>query len=501
VRRRRFARRASGYRPTVIALPDAVRRTDPSAVALIAGDVGGSLTYGALADRIDRTAGGLRERGVGPGRLVAVAVPLGIDGIVAYLGVQAAGAAAVMLYPRSPRPELEARLAAIETDLLIVGDDVAYPSGIAVARPAGATGHSDLPTLDAPAGELEPVDPESPAAILFTSGVAGAPRPVRLTHTNLGVVQLGMIEQPSSGLGRTTVALALLPISHVFGLNSLVGTMLRAGAAIVTLDRFDPLQSLELVARHGVTAISAVPQMWSAWSRTDAPDDAMRTVTRATSSAAHLPPDVAERIRERFGVRVAAGYGLTETGGTICLDDPLEPVLNTVGRPLAGTEIRLVDDDGEDAEPGDPAEIWLRGGSVFAGYAGAFADQAALEPGGWLRTGDIGVVADDGRLMIVDRVKDVIIVGGFNVTPTEVEDVLLLHPTVSAALVVGEADDRSGERVVAYVVPHAGATIDAAALVEHCAANVARYKVPARIEVRDDVPTTTSGKTVRRLLP
>jgi long-chain acyl-CoA synthetase len=225
----------------------------------------------------------------------------------------------------------------------------------------------------------------------------------------------------------------------------------------------------------------------------------MRTVTRATSSAAHLPPDVAERVRERFGVRIAAGYGLTETAGTICLDDPLDPVLNTVGRPLGATEIRLVDDDGEDAEPGDPAEIWLRGPSIFAGYADAL-DEVALEPGGWCRTGDIGVLADDGRLMIVDRAKDVIIVGGFNVTPTEVEDVLLIHPTVSAALVVGEPDDRSGERVVAYVVARAGAAIDATALIEHCAANVARYKVPARIEVRDDVPRTTSGKTVRRLI-
>jgi long-chain acyl-CoA synthetase len=140
-------------------------------------------------------------------------------------------------------------------------------------------------------------------------------------------------------------------------------------------------------------------------------------------------------------------------------------------------------------------------GPRFAGYVGANASDEVVEPGGWCRTGDIGVLADDGRLMIVDRAKDVIIVGGFNVTPTEVEDVLLLHPTVSAALVVGEADDRSGERVVAYVVAHAGATVDATALIEHCAAHVARYKVPARIEVRDDVPMTTSGKTVRRLLP
>ena len=296
------------------------------------------------------------------------------------------------------------------------------------------------------------------------------------------------------------MALALLPISHVFGLNSLVGTMLRAGATVVMLDRFDPLESLELVARLGITTISAVPQMWAAWSSSDAADDAMRTVTRATSSAAHLPPEVAKHVRERFGVRIAAGYGLTETAGTICLDDPLDPLLNTVGRPLGETEIRLLDDDGDEAEPGDPAEIWVRGPSVFSGYVGTFADVGAITPDGWYRTGDVGVLADDGRLMIVDRLKDVIIVGGFNVTPSEVEDVLLTHPMVSSALVVGEADERSGERVVAYVVPRAGVAVDAAVLISHCADHVARYKVPARIEVRDDLPTTPTGKTVRRLL-
>jgi long-chain acyl-CoA synthetase len=483
----------------VIALTDAVRRTDPNAVALIDGKGGGSLTYGALVDRIDRTAAGLRERGIGLGRRVAVAAPLGIDGIVAYLGVQAAGAAAVMLYPRSPRPELEARLADVEPDLLIVGDDVVVPTGIDVVRPAASSGTSDWPTLDG-SGPSDRIDPDALAAILFTSGVAGPPRPVGLTHRNLGVVQNAMIEQPSSGLGRSTVALAVLPISHVFGLNSLVGTMLRAGATVVTLDRFDPLESLEMVARHGITTISAVPQMWSAWASADTPDDAMRTVTRATSSAAHLPADVAKHVRERFGVRIAAGYGLTETAGTIFLDDAVDPLLNTVGRPLGDTELRLVDDEGDEAEPGDPAEVWVRGPSVFSGYVGAFADVAAVTSDGWYRTGDVGVLADDGRLMIVDRLKDVIIVGGFNVTPSEVEDVLLRHPMVSAALVVGETDDRSGERVVAYVVPRPGAAIDTAVLISHCADHVARYKVPARIELRDDLPTTPTGKTVRRLL-
>ncbi len=345
-----------------MALVDAVRRTDPNATALVDGKGGGSLTYGALVDRVDRTAAGLRARGIGPGRCVAIATPLGADGIVAYLGVQAAGAAAVMLYPRSPRPEIEARLVAVEPDLLIVGEDVAVPDGIQIARPAGSAGTNDSPILDgSPAPE--PVDPSATAAILFTSGVAGPPRPVGLTHANLGAVQQAMIEQPSSGLGQSTVALALLPISHVFGLNSLVGTMLRAGATVVMLDRFDPRESLDLVARYGITTISAVPQMWAAWSSSDAPDDAMRTVTRATSSAAHLPPEVAKHVRERFGVRIAAGYGLTETAGTICLDDPLDPLLNTVGCPLGETEIRLLDEDGDEAELGDPAEI-LGAGSV-----------------------------------------------------------------------------------------------------------------------------------------
>jgi long-chain acyl-CoA synthetase len=226
----------------------------------------------------------------------------------------------------------------------------------------------------------------------------------------------------------------------------------------------------------------------------------MRTVTRATSSADHLPAAVAKQVHERFGVRIAAGYGLTETAGTICLDDPLNPVLNTVGRPLGDTQLRLVDDEGDEAEPGDPAEIWVRGPSVFGGYVGTFADVPAVTSDGWYRTGDVGVVGDDGRLMIVDRLKDVIIVGGFNVTPSEVEDVLLRHPMVSAALVVGEADDRSGERVVAYVVPRPGAAVDAAVLISHCADHVARYKVPARIVLRDDLPTTLTGKPVRRLL-
>ena len=206
-------------------------------------------------------------------------------------------------------------------------------------------------------------------------------------------------------------------------------------------------------------------------------------------------------MRERFGVRIAAGYGLTETAGTICLDDPLDPLLNTVGRPLGDTELRLVDDEGDEAEQGDPAEIWVRGPSVFSGYVGAFADVPALTPDGWYRTGDVGVLADDGRLMIVDRLKDVIIVGGFNVTPSEVEDVLLdasdgLGARSSSARPTTAPASASWRTWCLAPVP----TVDTAVLISHCADHVARYKVPARIELRDDLPTTNTGKTVRRLL-
>jgi long-chain acyl-CoA synthetase len=224
----------------------------------------------------------------------------------------------------------------------------------------------------------------------------------------------------------------------------------------------------------------------------------LASVERATSSAAHLPAAVAEAVYGRFGLRVAAGYGLTETSGTICLDDVSNPTTDTVGRPLGDTVIRLVDEDGYEAEPGEPGEIWVKGSSIFVGYLGAHGP-SALSPGGWCRTGDVGVLDDDGRLTIVDRVKDVIIVGGFNVAPAEVEDVLLSHPSVAGAAVVGEPDERTGERVVAYVVASRD-DLSTDQLLEHCRRHLARYKVPSRVEQRDELPATDSGKWVRRLL-
>ena len=493
-------------------LPDVVATAPASLSALVElreDALGAELrvTYGELADRVARTAAGLFAGSVGVGDRVAIAAPSGIDFVVAYLAVQAVGAAAVLVNHRSPGPEFATRLDLAATDLVVLGDyDVPLPAGLTPLRVAGSQAQQGVSLLDSPPVGLAPVPGGSPAAILFTSGVSGSPRPVILTHDNLTAVQLGLVSQIDSRLGPSTVALAVLPLAHVFGLNSSLGTMLRAGGSIVLLDRFDAANSLKAIARYGVTAVSAVPQMWAMWAALaeggGASGNEFATVLRASASAAHLPPSTAVTVREGFGVAIAAGYGLTETSGTIALEDLAAPSALTVGRPLGEAQLRLVDGDGQVVEEGDRGEIWIGGPSVFAGYVGHEPlSKSMLAPGGWCRTGDVGVLDDEGRLSIVDRIKDVVIVGGFNVAPTEVEDVLVAHPRVGSALVVGEPDARTGERVVAFVVAKAGgAPPDPGDVTEYCRRRLARYKVPSRIEVRRELPTTEGGKAVRRLL-
>jgi long-chain acyl-CoA synthetase len=497
-------------------LPPALAGHEPSATALIEGER--RITYGDLVDRVGRTAGGLRQRGVGRGGRVVVTASNTIDAVVAYLGVQAAGAAAVMLNPRSPRAELAARLQLTHAELVVLGGpDADLPDGLDIVRPCGAPagdGAGDTPELDGPPPPFEAAD-DDVATVLFTSGATGSPHPVALSHANLAAVQRAQIRQAGGRLGPSSVALGALPIAHVFGLNGTVATLLRAGGAVVLVDRFSPGATLDLIARQGVDVVSAVPQMWAAWVAGDARGDELSRVVRAVSSATHLPPAVSDAVRERFGVRVAGGYGLTESSGTILLDDLVDPLPTTVGRPLEGVELCLVDLDvveagldpdlGPDlreveAELGDRGELWVRGPSLFLGYLDDPAATARVSRHGWLRTGDVGVADDDDRITIVDRIKDVVIVSGFNVSPSEVEDVLVDHPSVGAALVVGEADERTGERVVAFVTPSGGAPPEPEALIAHCRSRLARYKVPSRVVVSVELPSTDGGKAVRHLL-
>jgi len=457
---------------------------------------GDRVTYAELSDRVLRTAAALRAAGLADGARVAVAAACTTDGVVAYLGAQAAGLLPVMVSPRSPAAELQRRFDEVDPALVILGASarVEVPEGIRVVRPAGSTaGDAEVLTAE-PAGVTE-VGEDAPAVVLYTSGVSGLPRPVVLTHGNLSATRTGLIAAPGAGLDPRAVAFAGLPMSHVFGLNSIIGTVLQAGGKLVLHETFDPVEAAELVARHRVTALSAVPLMWKALAEVG--DRALfTTIDRATFAASSMPRAVAAAVVESLGLVVAGGFGLTETAGTICHDDPTQPHPGTVGFPLGGAELRVVD-DGEDALPGDIGEIWLRGPSVARAYLdGVLVDRTEQ---GWFRTGDIGVLDDDGRLAIVDRKKDVINISGFNVSPVEVELALMAHEAVDASVVVGEVDhDR--EVVVAHVALGPGRTATESDLIEHCRTQLSRYKVPARVLIHDELPVTESGKAVRRLL-
>jgi long-chain acyl-CoA synthetase len=461
-------------------------------------------TYGELRDQVARMRGALATRGIAPGDRVAILAANNWYFVSAYLAVLGAGAIAVPLNPQSPPAEVERELATTGAKLALVG-----PSGRELAE---AVDRGALPDYEGvvDVADLLAADPaplvdraaDDVAVLLFTSGTAGAPRPAMLTHGNLSANLDQVLANSARPHGVDEVALAVLPLFHVFGLNAVLGVTLRVGGTVVLVERFDPHSTLAEVAEHGVTVLSGVPTMWAAWAALpDVAPAALASVRDAVSGAAALDPAVRRAVRDRLGLDLTEGYGLTEASPAVTSGLGHDAPDGSIGVPLPGVQVRLVDTEGQDALVGDPGEIWVRGPNVFAGYwQDPEASAAALTPDGWLRTGDTAVVDDDGFLWLVDRTKDVIIVSGFNVFPGEVEDVLAMHPAVEAAAVVGVPHPHSGEAVRAYVVVRAGAHVDEDALVEHACRHLARYKCPSSIAFVDELPHGLSGKLLRRAL-
>ena len=242
--------------------------------------------------------------------------------------------------------------------------------------------------------------------------------------------------------------------------------------------------------------------MWSAWaSLSGAPADAFATVRLASSGAAKLDPEVQQAIRRRFDLDLHEGYGLTEASPVVTSGTGLDAPEGSIGVPLPGLRVRLVDPSGDDALVGDAGEVWVQGPNVFAGYwEDPEATAHALTSDGWLRTGDVAVVDDDGFLFLVDRVKDLIIVSGFNVFPAEVEEVLTAHPAVADAAVIGVPHPHSGEAVKAYVVTADGVSVEEDDLIHHCEVHLARYKCPQKVMFVDEIPLSATGKVLRKEL-
>ena len=478
-----------------------------SATALIAPD-DAAITYGELRDRVESLRGGLVAMGVEPGDRVALVLGNTPSFVTSYLAVVGLGAVAVLCNPASPEAELARELRSVTTTFVIAGPTAAaslsrLELGTVIAADGaqieGAAALSDI--HGEPTGITE-TSASDLAVLVFTSGTAGAPKAAMLTHGNL-LANLDQIQRhPGREVQSSDVAFGLLPLFHIFGLNVVLGLTLHAGGSVLLRELFDPVVAAADIERHGVTLLAGAPPMFGAWvAAADAgvSAGAFTKVRLAVSGAAPLAAETARAFEQRFGIPLHEGYGLTEAAPVVTsslLDRPAKP--GSVGVPLPGLEVRLVDEDGEDALEGDPGEIWVKGPNVFAGYwEDAKATSAALAPGGWLRTGDVGVVDDDGEIWLVDRAKDLIIVSGFNVFPAEVEEVLKDHPAVVDAAVIGCPDPRTGERVKAFVVS-ADSDLAPADLTAHCARHLARYKCPAEIEVVDELPHATSGKLLRK---
>jgi long-chain acyl-CoA synthetase len=488
--------------------------TAPERTAL--GWDGGQLTYRELDERVDAGAAALQSLGVAPGDRVALVLGTSAAFVVAAYATLRAGAVIVPLLPGlAPDelrhaiadsgsrtavvgPERAADVAGLRPDLpelvdLLVADDAELPDGAARFDDLLAAAGTPAP-VERGGGEV--------GAIVYTSGTTGRPRGAVLTRGNLAANQ----DQSLAGrfdVGPQDVVLLVLPLAHIYALNVGLGASITAGATMVLVDRFDPELTLRAIADHGVTVVLGAPPMYIAWLESGHLDPAgFGTVRLAVSGAAALPVQVFERFRDVTGIAIEEGYGLTEASPSVASSSMADaPRGGSVGLPLPDVQVRLVDDEGNDVEPGDPGEVWVRGPNVFAGYHNdPEASAAALTPDGWLRTGDVATRDEDGFLYLVDRKKDLIIVNGFNVYPREVERVLHEDERVAQAAAFGVPHVLSGETVVAAVVARAGTQLDPDELAARCRRQLARYKCPTRIDVLPELPTTATGKIRRGVL-
>jgi len=480
-------------------------------VALISRSV--ETTYGELRDQVEHLRGGLAARGVNAGDRVAILCGNNRYFVIAYFATIGLGAVAVPLNPNSPAHEIERELEVVEPRLVLVGPSAAAAwSHVDVSSvdsietvvmaegepPAGAIALDELMTAE-PMPVVD-VERDHVAAMMFTSGTAGPPKAAMLSHRNL----MSNIEQDLTArdhISQGDMVYAVLPMFHIFGLNVVLGVGMSVGATLVLVQRFDPATAVQSIVQRKVTVVPGAPPMWVAFSHFDElPADAFASVRLAVSGASRLAPAVAERMRERFGLEIHEGYGLTEASPVVTSSAGMPTRPGSVGRVLVGQEVRLVDDDGEDVPVGDAGEVWVRGDNVFLGYLNEPEATARVLVDGWLRTGDIATVDDDGYLYLVDRAKDLIIVSGFNVFPGEVEQVLQSHPDVAEVGVLGVPHPHHGEAVKAYVVLADGADIDEDHLIQYACDYLARYKCPSKVIFVDELPRNAAGKLIRREL-
>jgi long-chain acyl-CoA synthetase len=467
----------------------------PDKPALIAG--ARTMTWGEFEAAVAAVGGALGARGLAAGDRVGLLLANSIEFAVAYFGVLRAGLVALPLNTAYTAPEIGYQLADSGASLVIASashTDLAGESSVDVVT-VGTQAWTDLIAGQTPLAQPRG-GAEDTAVLLYTSGTSGRPKGAMLSHRALlaNLAQLDGIEPPV--VAPDDRVLLVLPLFHVYGLNSGLGLMAYAGATGVLAERFDPVETLSLVESAHVSNIVGAPPMYVAWSMLPRLSESLASLRLAVSGAAPLPSSVLTTILESTGHHVFEGYGLTETAPvlttTLC-SEVAKP--GSIGRPIPDLELRLLDEHGEEVDEGDPGEIVVRGANLFSGY---WPDgQGGPDEDGWFRTGDVAVADDDGDLFLVDRVRELILVSGFNVYPREVEDVIAAHPDVAEVAVIGIPHPYTGETVKAYVVPSAGSAPTADDVIEYAARRLARFKCPTAVEIVGELPHSAIGKVAK----
>jgi long-chain acyl-CoA synthetase len=490
-------------------LAESARRT-PHRTAVVERTPDGdtSVAYGDLWRDARRYAAGLAEQGLGPGSRVALLAPNVTDFVRAYYGVLALGGTVV------PIPTLlnadEATYLVKHSGAQAVLHHATFADvGAAAARAAG------VPSWDLTgfAEGLEPVaghatrEADDPAVIFYTSGTTGRPKGAVLTHLNL-VLNATANAFDANPFQRDDVVMGCLPLFHTFGQSVSMNSTFRVGATLLLQPRFEPAAAIELMTDHRATLFFGVPTMYVQLleaARRGGPDLELPALRDCVSGGASLPVAVLEAFEKAFSTRVFEGYGLSETSPTASVNQPwFGTKAGTVGHPIWGVDVEVAAETIEDRiellPVGELGEIVIRGHCVFAGYLDDPAATATAIVDGWFRTGDIGRKDDEGFISIVDRKKDLIIRGGFNVYPREVEEVLMRHDAIAQVAVIGVPDPEKGEEICAVVVPAPGSEVDAGELVAWSREHLGRHKYPRIVHVVDELPLGPSHKVLKREL-
>jgi long-chain acyl-CoA synthetase len=482
---------------------------------------GMEMSYGTLHTMVQRFAGGLKGLDIQPGQHIALMLPNVPHFTIAYFGGHYAENPIVPMNVLLMADEISYHLKDSDAVALVVWEGFYDQARIAFDRVDNCkhliVAKADPTDLSAPPGShsmtaligsADPVTdlpesmPDDTAVILYTSGTTGRAKGAELTHFNLfyNADYAGTKLLP---LCADTVALATLPLFHSFGQTVIQNAVLGMGGTIVLLPRFTPTDAFELMDKHKVTLFAGVPTMYFALlNNPDADNYDLSALEICVSGGAAMPVEVMHAFDKKYGVNILEGYGLSETSPVASfnvLDQPKKA--GSIGLPLKGVEFKLVDDkDNTVTENGERGEICIKGHNVMKGYYKQPEATTQAFKGGWFHTGDIGQRDDDGYYFIVDRKKDMIIRGGFNVYPREIEEVLYAHPAVAEAAVIGVPHDKHGEEVKAFVAYKPGQSVRPDDLVAYCKSRLAAYKYPRTVAVLEALPKGATGKILKREL-